>query len=186
VGIAGWTAESVHRDLHGAVEVPAVRGLDRVLHPRLLLEDFLHLRRIHRLAQPRVYLVQARQERPPPGNTAPALAAHGLGRVQVRLLGQVPRPYAVGRLGFAEEVLIDAGHDPEQGALARAVGAEHADLGARVERQPDALEDLALGRDDLFQVLHRENELVGHRVWIIPGAPWFSLTNHPRPLYKQA
>jgi hypothetical protein len=28
--------------------------------------------------------------------------------------------------------------------------------------------------------------LVGHRVWIIPGAPWFSLTKRPRRLYKKA
>ena len=47
--------------------------------------------------------------------------------------------------------------------LAGAVGAEHADLGARVERQADAAQDLPLGRDDLAQVLHRECVFASHR-----------------------
>ena len=102
-------------------------------------------------------------------------------KVEVRLLRQVTGPHAVGGLGLAQEILVHARHDLEQGALARAVGAEHSDLGPRVERQPDPFEDLSLGRDDLAQVLHREDELVGHRVWIIPGARWFSLTNRPGP-----
>ena len=62
VGVAGRAAERVHRDLDRAVEVPAVRGLDRVLHARLLLEDLLHLRGVHGLAQLRVDLVEAREE----------------------------------------------------------------------------------------------------------------------------
>ena len=36
------------------------------------------------------------------------------------------------------------GHDPQQRALARAVAAQHADLGAGIERQPDILEHFAL------------------------------------------
>ena len=46
-------------------------------------------------------------------------------------------------------------------ALAGAVGAEHADLRARIERQPDALQNLPLGRDDLAEILHHVNELRG-------------------------
>ena len=63
--------------------------------------------------------------------------------------------------GGAEEVLVDARHDPQERALARAVAAEHADLGPRVEREPDVLEDLLLG-DRLGEVLDREDVLRRH------------------------
>ena len=36
---------------------------------------------------------------------------------------------------------VQPGHDAQQARLARAVRAQDADLGAGVERQPDALED---------------------------------------------
>src|SRR4029079_15035383 len=43
--------------------------------------------------------------------------------------------------------------------LARAVQAEHADLGAGEERERNVLEDLALGRNDLAHAVHREDVL---------------------------
>ena len=66
------------------------------------------------------------------------VAAHVLGRVELGLLRQEPDAEPVGGERLTEEVVVDSGHDPEQGALARAVGAQHADLGAGQERQPDA------------------------------------------------
>ena len=51
-------------------------------------------------------------------------------RVQVRLLFQEADGEAFGELGLAVEVLIDAGHDPQQRALAGAIAAENADLRA--------------------------------------------------------
>ena len=50
---------------------------------------------------------------------------------------------------LAEELLVDAGHDAQERALARAVVAEHADLRARIKRQPDPFQDLALRRHEL-------------------------------------
>ena len=82
--------------------------------------------------------------------------------VEQRLLRQVADPHAVRRLRFAEKILVDAGHDAQQGRLAGAVGADDADLGAGIEREIDPLEDLALGRDDLAQVPHREDVFAGH------------------------
>ena len=54
----------------------------------------------------------------------------------------------------------------KQRALARAVAADHADLGARVERQPDVLEDvfLAVGLGEVFDgedVLRRHEVSLG-------------------------
>src|SRR5262249_32127741 len=63
---------------------------------------------------------------------------------------------------FAEEVAVDAGHDAEQGGLARTVGSEHADLRPVEEREPDAPENLPLGRDDLPEIFHDERVFAGH------------------------
>ena len=64
--------------------------------------------------------------------------------IELRLLREIADGEAVGQLGLAFELVVHAGHDPQQRALARAVAAQHADLGARIERQPDVLEHLAL------------------------------------------
>ena len=65
----------------------------------------------------------------------------------------------VGRPRLADELLVLAGHDPQQRALARAVQAEHANLRAGQKRQPDVLEDDVVGRMDLPQPLHGVDEL---------------------------
>jgi hypothetical protein len=51
------------------------------------------------------------------------------------------------RARLAEVLLVDPRHDAQQRALARAVDAEHADLGAGVEREPEALEHLLVEPD---------------------------------------
>ena len=84
---------------------------------------------------------------------------HGLAGGQLRLLGQVADADAGLRPGLAFELLVDARHDAEEGGLAGAIEAEHADLGAGEEAQGDVLEDEALRRDDLAHPVHRENVL---------------------------
>src|SRR5205823_4091997 len=87
------------------------------------------------------------------------VAAHVLRLVEARLLGDVADGEAGGEARRAEEVFFDADHDAQQGALARAVAADDADLGPRVEGEPDVLQDLAFavslaevfdGKDVLF------------------------------------
>jgi len=87
--------------------------------------------------------------------------AHGLVRRQQRLLRQVADVQARHRGGFALDLLVQAGHDLEQRALARAVDAEHADLGAGEEGQVDVLQDLPLRRHDLADAVHGE-DVLGH------------------------
>ena len=77
----------------------------------------------------------------------------------LRLLLQVADARALGDEAFADELGIDAGHDPQQRRLARAVDAEHADLGVRVERQMDVIQHLLAGRIGLGQTLHMIDEL---------------------------
>jgi hypothetical protein len=55
--------------------------------------------------------------------------------VELRLLRQVADRQVRHRRGFADDVLVDAGHDAQHGRLARAVQAEQADLGAGEEAE---------------------------------------------------
>ena len=70
------------------------------------------------------------------------------------------------RPGGAEEVLVLQGHDAQQSALAGAVAADDADLGAGVERQPDVLEHLALAVG-LGEIFDREDVLLGHAILLV-------------------
>jgi hypothetical protein len=91
---------------------------------------------------------------------------HGLVRIDLRLLRQEADLQAGHRHGFALDLLVDARHDAQQGRLAGAVQSQHADLGAREERQRNVLQDLPLGRNDLAHADHGINVL-GH--WVRRG-----------------
>ena len=88
-------------------------------------------------------------------------AAHVLVRVELRLLRQEADADAGLRPRLAVDVRVDAGHDPQQGGFARAVETEHADLGARKERQTDVAQDDALGRHHLGDAIHGV-DVLGH------------------------
>jgi hypothetical protein len=92
--------------------------------------------------------------------------AHGLVGVELRLLRQITDLQAGHGHGLAFDLLVQAGHDLEQGALARAVDAQHADLGAREEGQADVLQDLPLRRHDLADAVHGKDVLGHGRVGI--------------------
>ena len=90
------------------------------------------------------------------------VAGHVLGRVELRLLGQVADGETRREPRLAGEPVVLARHDPQQRGLARAVDADDADLGPRIEGQVDALEDLAVGRVEARQVAHGVDELGSH------------------------
>jgi hypothetical protein len=105
------------------------------------------------------------------------IAAHVLGRIELRFLGKVADLDAGLRAGLAVDLGVDPGHDPQQRGLAGAVEAEHADLGARKEGQRNVTQDLSLGRHDLADAVHRK-DILGHGVsslsrprrflWLVP------------------
>ena len=94
-----------------------------------------------------------------PSSTLPSTSLAG---VELRLLRQVADRDALGGPGLAVEVLVSPAMIFEQRALAGAVEAQHADLGAGEERQPDLLQDLPVRRVDLAQVLHDVDVLLCH------------------------
>ena len=63
------------------------------------------------------------------------VAAHVLVRIELGFLRQVADLDAGLRARFAVDLGIEAGHDAHERGLARAIEAEHADLGAREERK---------------------------------------------------
>ncbi len=92
------------------------------------------------------------------------VAAHVLGGVQLRLLRQVAHLDARLRPRFTVKFGVDARHDLQQRGFARAVVAQHANLGAGKEGQGDVPQNLFLGRDGLADLVHRENVLAHGRL----------------------
>ncbi len=75
--------------------------------------------------------------------------------------GEVAHLEAVHGLGLAEELLVLARHDLQQGRLARAVDADDADLGVGQEVQPDVLEHLLAAGIGLGQAVEVVNVVSG-------------------------
>ena len=162
VGVGRRAAQGVHGDLDRAAEVPAVAGVDLLLQLGLLGDQLVHVG--VGLGEGVRDLLEARQH---PGHLAGAvhdIAQNVLLGIELGLLLEQAELGALGRPGLAGEIVVLAGHDPQQGRLARAVEAQHADLGAREERQPDVLQDLLAAREGLVEALHDIDVLVrGHR-----------------------
>jgi len=160
--VARRAAERVHGHLEAAVQVPGVAGVDLLLDGALLLQQLGHLVVVHGFAQavadPIELLQKRRRLRDPLGHHL----ADGLGGIQFRFLFQKADGVARRASGLADEVLLDARHDAQQRAFARAVETDDADLGAVEVRQVDVLEDRALAVV-LADADHGVDDLVGFR-----------------------
>ena len=154
LGIARRQAERVHRHVEVGIEIPQVLRIDHVLQSRELIRGLVRVVR-------REFVV-AGEDLPLGGDRHLHVLAHVLGGIEHRLLGQETDLHPLGREGLAREVLVFPGHDAEQGRLSRAVRSEDADLGARVEREPDPFQEFLALRGDFPQVLHCEHVLSGH------------------------
>ena len=131
VGVRRRQAQRVHGELELRVEIPRVGGVDLVLQPRLLVEDLVHFVGRQVLAELRVHVVVALEQRL--GRRRRLLprcrGRSWRDRAAVPAAGSRPMTPSAGER-FADEALVLAGHDPQQRGLAGAVEAEHADLGA--------------------------------------------------------
>jgi hypothetical protein len=144
--------------LHGLVdlgiEIPQALGLDLVLQHRHLVRGLVGI--VHR------ELVVAVEHGLLSGDAFHHALAHGLGGIELRLLGQVADAGAFRHEALATELGVDACHDPQQRALAGPVDAQHADLGVGIKRQVDVLQYLPVARISLGETLHVVDELPGH------------------------
>ena len=151
VGVVGRAVERVHGLGDLGIEVPQVLAVDDVLELRHLVGVLVGI--VHR------QLVVAVEQRALGADPLLHIAAHGLVGIELRLLLQVADAGALRDPALAGEVGVDAGHDAQQRRLARAVDAEHADLGIRVEGQMDVIQHLLGRRIGLGQTLHVIDEL---------------------------
>ena len=131
---------------------------NRVLDPRLFLEDLVHLLGRQLLAELRVDFVEAREQRAHRRDALFDVAEHGLRGVELRLLCQEADGVPGRQRRFAGEIRVEAGHDPEERRLAGAVRADDADLRAVEKREPDVLKDDGVGRVNLAQPFHGVDE----------------------------
>ena len=162
VGVVGRAAQGVHRDVDVALEVPGVGRGDLVLEGRLLGTDLLVVGvGVGPGGHDRVVLVDEGLDL---GDAVHDVALDVLGRVELGLLAQVADGEAGRQAGLADEAVVEPGHDPEEGRLAGPVRADDADLGARVERERDVLEDRLVGRVVPGELVRGVDEFVGHAV----------------------
>ena len=151
--------QRVRGDLELALQFPAADRVDPVLQLRLVVHQLRH----------RVVgqgLGEAVADRIKPVeqvlDVADPLAddlAHGLRLVQLRFLRQVADLDAGLGAGFALDLPVNAGHDPEQARFSGAVEAQDADLGPGEEAQADVAQDDAPGGHDLADPVHGVDEL---------------------------
>ena len=154
--VAGRAAQRVHRLLELRVEVPAVLGVDLGL-------ELAHL--LHQRVEVRVGLghlladgVEALDLLEQLAHALLDVLQDGLGLVQRRLLQQDADAVAGAEARLAVGGLVQPRHDLQDRRLAGAVGADHADLRARVEAHGDVIED-DLVAHGLAGLVHRVDEL---------------------------
>src|SRR5487761_1863138 len=160
-GVAGRAAQRVHRDLDRAFDLPAVDRVDLFLELGLLGEQRVHRVVGQAFAQLGADRFEALEQRLDRAKTVGDVTGDRLFGIERRLLRQIAGGDAFGGPGLAGKIVLDPGHDAQQGRLARAVSAEHADLGPGQERQPDFLQHLAPAGKGLTQAFHHIDVLVG-------------------------
>ena len=154
IGVARRAAERFHRHLDLRFEIPQVLAVDHVLELGGLvggLVRVVHHQLVVAIDDVLLFL-----------DAGHDVAEHVERRIELRLLRQVADPGAIGRPGLAGELGVDAGHDAQQRRFARAVGAEHADLGVGVEAQMDVVEHLLAAGIGLRHSVHVIDELARH------------------------
>ena len=168
VAIALGEAERVHRTVERLVEAPRVGAVDPVLHLCLLGEERVEVGvGLGERRGDRVEAVEEVAELPDAVLDVPADVLRG---VELGLLREEPDRCLRVELGDARRRLLEPGHDPEQGRLAGAVRAEHADLRAVQERQRDVRQNLPLGAVVLVGPVHRVDHVRAHRSTQASGA----------------
>ncbi len=145
-------SQGVHGHLELGVDLPGIDGVELLVDLPLALEQFGHVVFRHFLAEPLVDLLVFLEEVHRLLHALLDDLANGHGIVELRLLFEEADGVAGLQRNLTFVVLVDAGEDAEEGALAGAVETEDADLRTVEVREIDVLEDLlfvvALGDAD--------------------------------------
>ncbi len=160
LGVVRRTAKGVHRDLDVALDIPCADRVDPVLERGLFRADGLVVGiRVRPFGHHRVVLLDQAVDF---ADAVEHVLLDVLGRVELRLLAEIANGEAGRQACLAVVPVIEAGHDPQQARLARAVWPDDADLGARVERDGDVLEHRPVRRIVPRQLVRGVDELGRH------------------------
>ena len=133
--IPGRQAQRIGRDFELALQLPAADRVDLVLHLGLLFHELVHFIVRHGLGEFVADGVEAVDQALYVADAFADHLANGFGLIQQGFLGQVAHLDARLCPRLALDVLVDAGHDLQQGGFAGTVQSQHADLGAGEKTQ---------------------------------------------------
>ena len=158
-GIGRGAAQRGHGDVQMGIEIPGVDLVEFVLQFGLLGDQGVEVG--IRFGKFGVDLVVLGEHIHDGLQRAADDFDDGLGLVELRFLLEIADTVALGHGDLADVIGVDAGHDAQQGGLARAVQTEHADFGAVVEAERDVAQDLLVGRHDAPDFVHGVDNLFG-------------------------
>lgn len=159
-------AQGVGRALQLDVQVVAVVRLDNLFELALLCGKLIEVR--IRLGVFGIDFVQPLQRVNHFGDRFFHGLAHGVFRVELRLLRQVADFDAGLRTRFTFDLGVDTGHDAQQGRFTGAVQTEHTDFRAREKAEGDIFQNMTFRRYHFADTMHGINELshVGLRLFL--------------------
>ena len=159
-GVLWWQPERIHGDLDRPLEVPRTSGLDLVFELGLAGPELLEVG--VRVGPTGEHGIVIGEELDGVAGPVHDVRLHVLRRVELRFLLEVADGETRRQPGVTGVAVVEAAHDLEQRRLAGTVGAQHADLRPRVERQGDVLEHLTVGWVEPTDLVHRVDELSRH------------------------
>jgi len=159
-------AQGISRTLQLYVQVMAVVRLDDLFELALLRGKLIEVG--IRLGVFGINFVQAFQRVNHFGDRFFNGFAHGVLRIQLRLLRQVADFDTGLRARFTFDLGVDTGHDAQQGRFTGAVQTENTDFRAREETEGDIFQNMTFRRNHFADTMHGINELshVGLRLFL--------------------
>ena len=162
--VAFGAAQCIHRTLQTVVQIPGIGSVDDVLQLGLTGKQFVHFLGILIVLGHAELEVDFLEFLECVYHVLHAFLHHfldRLGRVELRVLGQVAHGVSRGEHHLALVLGLQARDDLHQCRFTRPIEADDADFGTIVEREVDVLEDLFLVLLDGFaHTHHREDDFL--------------------------
>jgi len=165
-------AQGIHGHVEARLDVPRIQVVDPFLQLALAGHEPVHLVVVHGLGELHADLVVLLDQVHGVLKSLLHDLPDGLVRVELRLLFEEAQGVPGREHRLALILLVQSRHDAKQGALARAIQSQHADLGPIEVGQGDVLDDLPVlagladphhGVDDLFRsVAHGQCSFKGY------------------------
>jgi len=126
----------------------------------LLVDELLHLVRVFDFAEFCADRLKPFEQSSGFGKTCEHVLFDSQFGIEFRLLRQITHRCALGGPSFAPEVFVNPRHNLHKRGFAGAIGAQHADLGVGIEREPDVLQDRLPAGKRLGHAVHDVDVLI--------------------------